>query len=150
MKKIISSTILLLVFNFSFSQYIEGKVLDVETNKPIEGVHVYMNEIGKGTMTNDKGNYYLKFPFVKVKSAVIRMERNTTSNLACDEKLFFRVVKSGFNQRRKTLRNSLKSVLGDHKLDDELMSKRPEQLSVEQFVYLTNKVGELINMELRE
>lgn len=72
MKKIISSTILLLVFNFSFSQYIEGKVLDVETNKPIEGVHVYMNEIGKGTMTNDKGNYYLKFPFVKVKSAVIR------------------------------------------------------------------------------
>ncbi len=89
-------------------------------------------------------------PPPKVKSAVIRMERNTTGRLACDEKLFFRVVKSGFNQRRKTLRNSLKSVLGDYKLDDEFMAQRPEQLSVDQFVYLTNKIEELINTELRE
>ena len=89
-------------------------------------------------------------PPPKVKSAVIRMERNTTSNLECDESLFFRVVKAGFNQRRKTLRNSLKSVLGDRKLEDDLMSKRPEQLSVEQFVYLTNKIEELLKMQLRE
>jgi 16S rRNA (adenine1518-N6/adenine1519-N6)-dimethyltransferase len=89
-------------------------------------------------------------PPPKVKSAVIRMVRNKTDRLACDEKLFFRVVKSGFNQRRKTLRNSLKPVLGDLKLDDDIMSQRPEQLSVEQFVYLTNKVEELINTELRE
>ncbi|PXY00803.1 16S rRNA (adenine(1518)-N(6)/adenine(1519)-N(6))-dimethyltransferase [Marinifilum breve] len=89
-------------------------------------------------------------PPPKVKSAVIRMARNTTSNLECDEKLFFRVVKTGFNQRRKTLRNSLKSILGEHKLDDELMAKRPEQLSIEQFVYLTNKIQELLNMQLRE
>ncbi|WP_321280206.1 16S rRNA (adenine(1518)-N(6)/adenine(1519)-N(6))-dimethyltransferase RsmA [Marinifilum fragile] len=89
-------------------------------------------------------------PPPKVKSAVIRMVRNTTSNLECDEKLFFRVVKTGFNQRRKTLRNSLKSILGEYKLEDDLMAKRPEQLSIEQFVYLTNKIQELLNMQLRE
>lgn len=89
-------------------------------------------------------------PPPKVKSAVIRMTRNNTNNLACDEKLFFRVVKSGFNQRRKTLRNSLKSVLGEYKLDDDIMGKRPEQLSVEEFVSLTNKIEELMKTELRE
>lgn len=89
-------------------------------------------------------------PPPKVKSAVIRMTRNTRSKLECNETLFFRVVKAGFNQRRKTLRNSLKSVLGDKKLEDELMSKRPEQLTIQQFIYLTNKVEELLNMELRE
>ncbi|NOU58799.1 16S rRNA (adenine(1518)-N(6)/adenine(1519)-N(6))-dimethyltransferase RsmA [Marinifilum caeruleilacunae] len=89
-------------------------------------------------------------PPPKVKSAVIRMVRNTTSNLECDEKLFFRVVKTGFNQRRKTLRNSLKPVLGEHKLEDEIMSKRPEQLSIEEFVNLTNKIQELLNTQLRE
>jgi 16S rRNA (adenine1518-N6/adenine1519-N6)-dimethyltransferase len=89
-------------------------------------------------------------PPPKVKSAVIRMTRNTTSKLECNETLFFRVVKAGFNQRRKTLRNSLKSVLGDKKLEDELMSKRPEQLTIQQFIYLTNKVEELLNMQLRE
>lgn len=89
-------------------------------------------------------------PPPKVKSAVIRMTRNNTGNLECDEKLFFRVVKTGFNQRRKTLRNSLKSILGDNKLEDEIMSKRPEQLSVNEFVYLTNKIQELLNTPLRE
>jgi 16S rRNA (adenine1518-N6/adenine1519-N6)-dimethyltransferase len=78
------------------------------------------------------------------------MTRNNTGNLECDEKLFFRVVKTGFNQRRKTLRNSLKSILGDNKLEDEIMSKRPEQLSVNEFVYLTNKIQELLNTPLRE
>ncbi|MDE5418317.1 16S rRNA (adenine(1518)-N(6)/adenine(1519)-N(6))-dimethyltransferase RsmA [Labilibaculum sp. DW002] len=89
-------------------------------------------------------------PPPKVKSAVIRMSRNTTMNLNCDEKFFIRVVKTGFNQRRKTLRNSLKSILGDAKLDDEIMAQRPEQLSVQEFVELTNKIEELINSELRE
>jgi len=83
-------------------------------------------------------------PAPKVKSAVIRMERNNRSALSCDESLFFRVVKTGFNQRRKTLRNSLKSILGDKKLEDDIMSQRPEQLSVEQFTYLTNKIEKLL------
>ncbi|MGQ1908773.1 16S rRNA (adenine(1518)-N(6)/adenine(1519)-N(6))-dimethyltransferase RsmA [Marinifilum sp. RC60d5] len=89
-------------------------------------------------------------PPPKVKSAVIRMKRNATARLECDEKLFFRVVKAGFNQRRKTLRNSLKVVLGEHKLDDPIMSQRPEQLSVQEFVYLTLKIQELLNVQLRE
>jgi 16S rRNA (adenine1518-N6/adenine1519-N6)-dimethyltransferase len=77
-------------------------------------------------------------PPPKVKSAVIRLTRNGTSTLDCDEKLFVKVVKAGFNQRRKTLRNSIKSgfngIAGNH----PLLDKRPEQLSVAQFVELTN------------
>jgi len=83
-------------------------------------------------------------PPPKVKSAVIRMSRNTTKDLKCDESLFFRVVKTGFNQRRKTLRNSLKGLLGDRKLDDEIMGQRPEQLSVQEFIELTNKIEALL------
>lgn len=83
-------------------------------------------------------------PPPRVKSAVIRMRRNTTSDLKCSEPLFFRVVKTGFNQRRKTLRNSLKSLLGDKKLEDDIMGQRPEQLTVQEFVELTNKIETLL------
>jgi len=83
-------------------------------------------------------------PPPRVKSAVIRMRRNTTSDLNCSESLFFRVVKTGFNQRRKTLRNSLKSILGDLKLEDDIMGQRPEQLTVAEFVELTNKIDALL------
>lgn len=83
-------------------------------------------------------------PPPKVKSGVIRLLRNERAALDCDEKLFFRVVKTAFNQRRKTMNNSLKPVLNGKKLEDAIMLKRPEQLTVEQFVYLTNKVDALI------
>ncbi len=78
-------------------------------------------------------------PPPKVKSAVIRMTRNEVMKLPCNEKLFKTVVKTGFNQRRKTLRNSLKSLLNK---DCEafalpVFDKRPEQLSVDQFIELT-------------
>ena len=56
----------------SFSQYIEGKVLDATTNEPIEGVNVFMKGIDRGAITNEKGNYYLKFPYKIVKEDVIR------------------------------------------------------------------------------
>ncbi|MCQ2238419.1 MAG: 16S rRNA (adenine(1518)-N(6)/adenine(1519)-N(6))-dimethyltransferase RsmA [Bacteroidaceae bacterium] len=81
-------------------------------------------------------------PPPKVKSAVIRMTRNETTDLGCDEKLFKQVVKTTFNQRRKTLRNSIKPILGKESelLALEIMNKRPEQLSVQQFVDLTNLV----------
>ncbi len=78
-------------------------------------------------------------PPPKVKSAVIRLIRKENFQLECDEKLFFRVVKTGFNQRRKTLRNSLKS-LWINKLDTDefpIFKKRPEQLGLEEFVELT-------------
>jgi 16S rRNA (adenine1518-N6/adenine1519-N6)-dimethyltransferase len=77
-------------------------------------------------------------PPPKVLSGVIRLRRNKTVKLDCDEALFFRVVKSCFNQRRKTLRNSVKSAF-DLKADDyHSYHLRPEQLSVGQFVELTN------------
>jgi 16S rRNA (adenine1518-N6/adenine1519-N6)-dimethyltransferase len=81
-------------------------------------------------------------PPPKVKSAVIRMTRNETMELGCDEKLFKLVVKTTFNQRRKTLRNSIKPILGkDCPLcEDVLFNKRPEQLSVAEFISLTNNV----------
>lgn len=81
-------------------------------------------------------------PPPKVKSAVIRMTRNDTRTLGCDEKLFRQIVKTTFNQRRKTLRNSIKPILGkDNPLtQDTLFDKRPEQLSVQQFIDLTNHV----------
>ena len=82
-------------------------------------------------------------PPPKVKSAVIHMTRNDTQTLGCDEKLFKQVVKTTFNQRRKTLRNSIKPLVGkDCPLtEDALFNRRPEQLSVQEFVELTNRVA---------
>ena len=81
-------------------------------------------------------------PPPKVKSAVIRMTRNETTDLGCDEKLFKQIVKTTFNQRLKTLRNSIASILDkSHPLSaDPIFNKRPEQLSVQEFVELTNRV----------
>ncbi len=84
-------------------------------------------------------------PPPKVKSAVIRLERNATIKLACNEELFFKVVKAGFNQRRKTLRNSIRSVFPNVELSPKYSEKRPERLSVEEFVDLTNEVEMLMN-----
>ena len=100
-------------------------------------------------------NTYSTLP--KVKSAVVRMTRNATTDLGCDERLFKQVVKTTFNQRRKVLRNSIRPVLADadHKaqqegrqpkdhtefLSAEIFGRRPEQLSVAEFVNLTNAVA---------
>ena len=73
-------------------------------------------------------------PPPKVKSAVIRLKRNNVKKLDCDEKLFVTVVKQAFNQRRKTLRNSLRSMIPAEIIDNEVFNKRPEQLSVQEFV----------------
>ena len=97
-------------------------------------------------------------PPPKVKSAVIRMTRNATTDLGCDERLFKQIVKTTFNQRRKTLRNSIRPVLADADnkavqqghtprphdafLADDLFDLRPEQLSVAEFIRLTNAVAE--------
>ncbi|MBQ8607784.1 MAG: ribosomal RNA small subunit methyltransferase A, partial [Bacteroidaceae bacterium] len=86
-------------------------------------------------------------PPPKVKSAVIRMTRNNTQELGCNEQLFKQIVKTTFNQRRKTLRNSIKPILGKENplLNDELFNNRPEQLSVQQFIDLTNRVEKELN-----
>ena len=79
-------------------------------------------------------------PPPKVKSGVIRCVRNTRNKLPCDEKLFKLVVKTAFNQRRKTMRNSLKSLLGKTALPDKFSGETPEQSSVEDFIELTNLI----------
>jgi 16S rRNA (adenine1518-N6/adenine1519-N6)-dimethyltransferase len=81
-------------------------------------------------------------PPPKVKSAVIRLTRNSTKVMDCNETLFVKVVKTAFNQRRKTMRNSLKALLGDNIINHHFMSMRPEQLSIAQFVELTQLVEE--------
>ena len=77
-------------------------------------------------------------PPPKVKSAVIRLRRNNTFKLNCNEKRFISIVKMAFNQRRKTMRNSLKSIIPLKLKENEIFNKRPEQLSVNDFVELTN------------
>ncbi|MGI6243540.1 MAG: 16S rRNA (adenine(1518)-N(6)/adenine(1519)-N(6))-dimethyltransferase RsmA [Prevotella sp.] len=89
-------------------------------------------------------------PPPKVKSAVIRMTRNAVTHLGCDETLFKRVVKAVFNQRRKMLRVSLKQLFTKETMPSsdfftrDMMTLRPEQLSVQQFVDLTNMVDEVL------
>ncbi len=100
-------------------------------------------------------------PPPKVKSAVIRMIRNTTTDLGCDERLFKQIVKTTFNQRRKVLRNSIRPVLADADnrirqqggtpkvhatfLEADIFGRRPEQLSVAEFISLTNAVTKEIS-----
>jgi 16S rRNA (adenine1518-N6/adenine1519-N6)-dimethyltransferase len=86
-------------------------------------------------------------PPPKVQSAVIRMTRNEVTDLGCNEQLFRRVVKTVFNQRRKMLRVSLRQIFnGEHPaspsfFEHEMMTRRPEQLSIPEFVILTNLVA---------
>ncbi|MBQ9585971.1 MAG: 16S rRNA (adenine(1518)-N(6)/adenine(1519)-N(6))-dimethyltransferase RsmA [Muribaculaceae bacterium] len=90
-------------------------------------------------------------PPPKVKSGVIRLVRNDVEHLDCDERLFKSVVKASFGQRRKTLRNSLRGMIPPEsmaQLDEhygDVFKKRPEQLSVAEFVELTNIIKNLQN-----
>lgn len=79
-------------------------------------------------------------PPPKVKSAVIRLKRNNVKELGCDENLFVAVVKQAFNQRRKTLRNSLRPMIPADIIENEMFDKRPEQLSVAEFVELVRSL----------
>lgn len=81
-------------------------------------------------------------PPPKVQSGVLRLTRKENFTLDCDEKLFYKVVKAAFNQRRKTIRNSLKTFgLSDVLREEEVFNKRPEQLAVINFIELTKKVA---------
>lgn len=81
-------------------------------------------------------------PPPKVKSGVIRLVRNNVTELGCNQKLFKSVIKTSFGQRRKTLRNSIRGMFpkDSPELNSEIFNKRPEQLSVEQFIWLTNLI----------
>lgn len=81
-------------------------------------------------------------PPPKVKSAVVLMKRNRRTELECDEALLKKIVKGTFNQRRKKMRNSIQQIVGKESrlLNDPIMEKRPEQVSIEEFIELTLKV----------
>jgi 16S rRNA (adenine1518-N6/adenine1519-N6)-dimethyltransferase len=81
-------------------------------------------------------------PPPKVKSAVVRMKRNSRMQMECNEELFKKIVKGTFNQRRKKLRNSIQQIVGKDSslLSDPVLDKRPEQLSIDDFIELTRKV----------
>jgi len=80
------------------------------------------------------------FPPPKVKSAVLKLTKNMDRTIDCDEKLFFRVVKTAFNQRRKTLRNALKQLFPEDYTTVPYLDKRAEQLSKFQFAELTKQL----------
>ncbi len=148
-------------FPYNISSQIFFKILE-NRDKVVEVVGMVQKEVaeriktGPGSKTYGilsvllQAYYHVEYLFTvnekvfdpppKVKSAVIRLTRNKIETLDCDETLFFRLVKTGFNQRRKILRNSLRSILLNLRPDHELMLRRPEELSVSQFVELTRLV----------
>lgn len=151
-------------FPYNISSQIIFKILDNRDQVP-EMVGMFQKEVAQRcsaqTGTKEYGiltvliNAYYKVEYLftvkagvfnpppKVLSAVIRLTRNEVEDLNCDEKLFWKVVKAGFNQRRKTLRNALSSIINKEKMNDEpLLDLRAERLTVEDFVKLTNKVSE--------
>lgn len=148
-------------FPYNISSQILFKVFD-KRDKITEVVGMFQKEVAE-RVASVKGKkkgilsvflqafYDIKYCFTvnedvftpppKVKSGVIKMIRNNRKKLDCDEKLFIRVVKSGYNQRRKTLRNALKEFsLNTNSETEKLLEKRAEQLDVEDFIILTKNV----------
>ncbi|SEJ34250.1 dimethyladenosine transferase [Cyclobacterium xiamenense] len=149
-------------FPYNISSQIFFKVLE-ERHQVMEVVGMLQKEVAE-RITSPKGNktygilsvllqafYVAEYLFTvppdvfdpppKVTSAVIRLKRNSVQELPCNEKLFFRLVKQAFHTRRKTLRNALKPMgLSEEFRSMELLDLRAEQLGVDDFVYLTQKL----------
>tara|TARA_B110000438_G_scaffold230138_1_gene225096 strand:+ start:186 stop:950 length:765 start_codon:yes stop_codon:yes gene_type:complete len=146
-------------FPYNISSQILFKVLD-EKDKVVELVGMFQKEVAQrvaekpGTKRYGIISVFIQAYFdveylfsvdehvfeppPKVKSGVIRLTRNNTTKLSCNEQLFKSIVKATFNQRRKMIRNTVKSFVGKKIEDHPLFVKRPEQLSVEDFIVLTN------------
>lgn len=151
-------------FPYNISSQILFKVLD-NREKVLEVVGMFQKEVAERCAAKPGGKEYgilsvllqawytVEYLFTvkagsfnpppKVLSGVIRLRRNAVEQLDCDEKLFWQVVKAGFNQRRKTLRNALSSVMDKNKMaGDALLDRRAETLSVADFVGLTNRIAQ--------
>ena len=150
-------------FPYNISSQILFKILE-ERNKVVQMVGMFQKEVAERCVAKPGGKEYgilsvflqayydVEYLFTvkagaftpppKVLSGVMRMTRNERTTLDCDEKLFWRVVKAGFNQRRKTLRNALSAVIPkDRMSDNALYELRAERLSVSDFQDLTNEIG---------
>jgi len=151
-------------FPYNISSQILFKILE-QRDQVIEMVGMFQKEVAQRCIakpgTKEYGilsvflqaYYNLEYLFTvkagsfnpppKVLSGVIRLERNEVEKLDCDEKLFWQVVKAGFNQRRKTLRNALSSLVNkDKMIENDFLDLRAERLSVNDFVALTNMISE--------
>lgn len=151
-------------FPYNISSQILFKILD-ERNQVVEAVGMFQKEVAQRCIaqpgTKEYGilsvllqaYYDIKYLFTvkagsfnpppKVLSGVIRLVRNQAETLNCDEKLFKQVVKAGFNQRRKTLRNALSSLIVKERMgDSRFLDLRAERLSVDDFIALTNEITE--------
>lgn len=148
-------------FPYNISTQILFKVLDYKDQIP-EVVGMFQKEVAERVVAEPGSKVYgitsvllqafydVEYLFTvnedvfdpppKVKSAVIRLTRNNKANLDCDEKKFKSVVKMAFNQRRKMLRKSLSSMLNDETKALDIMTQRPEQLSVDDFVGLVKAI----------
>ncbi|AIM38712.1 16S rRNA methyltransferase [Sphingobacterium sp. ML3W] len=150
-------------FPYNISSQILFKILD-ERNRVVQMTGMFQKEVAERCTAKSgskeygilsvflQAYYHVEYLFTvkagafnpppKVLSGVIRMTRNERAALDCDEKLFWRVVKSGFNQRRKTLRNSLSAVVPKDKMSDNpLYELRAERLTVNDFIVLTNEIS---------
>lgn len=152
-------------FPYNISSQILFKVLEYRNQVP-EVIGMFQNEVAlrvaakSGNKTYGilsvllQAYYHIEYLFKvdemvfspppKVKSAVIRLRRNDVVSLDCDEKLFKHIVKTAFNQRRKTLRNALKGIDIDNRYTSmELFNKRAEQLNVSDFIKITQYVNKV-------
>ncbi|MEA2041533.1 MAG: 16S rRNA (adenine(1518)-N(6)/adenine(1519)-N(6))-dimethyltransferase RsmA [Bacteroidota bacterium] len=124
-----------------FQKEVAQRIAAPHGNKTYGILSVYIQSFFKTELlfTVSPGNFN---PPPKVDSAVLQLTKIPNRKLDCDETLFFKVVKVSFHKRRKMLRNSLKDILGKTTIDNEIMTKRPEQLSPKDFEFLTNLVAE--------
>ena len=139
-------------FPYNISSQILFKVYDYRDQVP-EVVGMFQKEVAERVAARLSAFYDIEYLFTvhehvfspppKVKSAVIRLRRNDVQRLDCDEQLFARVVKIGFNQRRKTLRNALRQLsLPLEAIPADLLALRAEQLTVDQFVQITQLLSQ--------
>jgi 16S rRNA (adenine1518-N6/adenine1519-N6)-dimethyltransferase len=125
-----------------FQKEVAERVVSKPGSKVYGVISVLIQAFYDGELILDVDKSYFQPP-PKVQSAVIRLTRKDNQDLGCDEKLFRQVVKQAFSQRRKMLRNTMKSYLnGDSKLENDFFKQRPEELSLENFVSLTNWIEE--------
>ena len=158
-------------FPYNISSQILFKILE-ERQRVIQMVGMFQKEVAERCVATPgskeygilsvflQAYYHVEYLFTvkagafnpppKVLSGVIKMTRNDRQTLDCDEKIFWRVVKAAFNQRRKTLRNALSAVLPKDKMSDNaLYELRAERLSVEDFVVLTKEITDAIHQNDR-
>lgn len=124
-----------------FQKEVADRVVSKEGSKVYGVISLLVQAFYEGEVLFDVDKSCFSPP-PKIQSAVIRLKRKDNLDLGCDEKLFKIIVKAAFNQRRKMLRNTMKPFIEDPSvLEDNFFTKRPEQLSLKDFVGLTNKVA---------